>query len=127
MNSKTAIARQLRNNLTEAEKKLWYYLRSYRKQGIKFRRQQPIGHYFPDFICLAYKLIIELDGGQHFESQADKIRDEWFRKEGFTVLRFWDNEVTENIEGVLEKILNIVNNSPFPWSPPLKGGEREEG
>lgn len=105
MNPKTAIARRFRNNLTEAEKKLWYYLRSYRKQGIKFRRQQPIGPYFPDFVCLAHKLIVELDGGQHFGLQADKIRDEWLRKEDYTVLRFWDNEIFENIEGVLEKIL----------------------
>lgn len=105
MNTRTAIARKLRNNLTEAEKKLWYYLRSYRKQGIKFRRQQPIGFYFPDFVCLAYKLIVELDGGQHFGLQADKIRDGWFRKEGYIVLRFWDNEVMGNIEGVLEQIL----------------------
>ena len=99
------LARKLRNNSTQAEKNLWYYLRSYRKQGIKFRRQQPIGLYYPDFVCLSSKLIVELDGGQHFESQEDKVRDEWFRKEGFIVLRFWDNEVTENIEAVLEKIL----------------------
>lgn len=105
MKTKTTIARKLRNNLTEAEKKLWYYLRAYRKQGIKFRRQQPIGPYFPDFVNLASKLIVELDGGQHFGSESDKIRDEWFKKEGYTVLRFWDNEVFENIEGVLEKIL----------------------
>lgn len=105
MSPKTVIARRLRNNLTGAEKKLWYYLRSYRKQGIKFRRQQPIGPYFPDFVCLAYKLIVELDGGQHFESRKDKIRDEWFKKEDYTVLRFWDNEIFENIEGVVEKVL----------------------
>ncbi len=105
MNPKTAIARKLRNNLTEAEKKLWYYLRSYREQGIKFRRQQPIGPYFVDFACLAFRLIVELDGGQHFESQKDKIRDEWFKKEGYTVLRFWDNEVLKNTEEVVKKIL----------------------
>ncbi len=105
MNPKTTIARKLRNNLTDAEKRLWYYLRVYRKQGIKFRRQQPIGPYFPDFVNLANRLIVELDGGQHFESKTDKIRDEWLKKEGYTVLRFWDNEVLENIEQVLEKIL----------------------
>jgi very-short-patch-repair endonuclease len=103
---KTLISRKLRNNSTEAEKKLWYFLRSYRKQGIKFRRQQPIGFYYPDFVCLEKKLVVELDGGQHFQSKSDKIRDAWFKKEGFTVLRFWDNEVFENIEAVVEKILS---------------------
>ena len=107
MDTKTTIARKLRNNLTEAEKKLWYHLRAYRKQGIKFRRQHPIGPYFPDFVNLAGKLIVELDGGQHFQSKADQVRDAWLKKEGFTVLRFWDNEVLENIEGVLEKILKL--------------------
>lgn len=105
-NKKTSIARKLRNNSTEAEKRLWYFLRSYRKHGIKFRRQRPVGSYFPDFVCFARKLIIELDGGQHFQLKSDKIRDAWFKKEGFTVLRFWDNEVLENIEDVVEKILS---------------------
>ena len=100
------LARKLRNNLTESEKKLWYYLRAYRKQGIKFRKQQPVGLYHPDFTCLQCKLIVELDGGQHFESPNDKIRDERLKKEGYVVLRFWDNEVMENVEGVLEKILS---------------------
>jgi very-short-patch-repair endonuclease len=102
-NPQTAIARKLRNNLTEAEKKLWYYLRN-KNLGEKFRRQQPIGPYFPDFVCLKKLLIIELDGGQHYASADDKIRDDYFKKEGFTVLRFWNNEVLENIEGVLIKI-----------------------
>ncbi len=105
MNHRTILARELRNNLTEAEKKLWYYLKSYRKKGIKFRRQQPIGPYFPDFVCLDKKIIVELDGGQHFASKNDKIRDDWFKREGFIVLRFWNNEVLKNIEGVVSKIL----------------------
>ena len=102
-NPQTAIARKLRNNLTEAEKKLWYYLRN-KNLGEKFRRQQPIGPYFPDFVCLKKLLIIELDGGQHYGSADDKVRDDYFKKEKFTVLRFWNNEVLENIEGVLIKI-----------------------
>jgi very-short-patch-repair endonuclease len=102
-NQKTTTARKLRNNLTEAEKKLWYYLRN-KNLGEKFRRQQPIGPYFPDFVCLNKFLIIELDGGQHFASATDKPRDDYFKKEKFKVLRFWNNEVLENIEGVLTKI-----------------------
>ncbi|MBI4054466.1 MAG: endonuclease domain-containing protein [Candidatus Doudnabacteria bacterium] len=85
---------------------MWYHLRDYRKQGIKFRRQQPIGPYFPDFVCLEKKLIVEIDGGQHFQSESDKVRDEWLKKEGFAVLRIWDNEVFENVEEAVEKILN---------------------
>ncbi|MEK7617841.1 MAG: DUF559 domain-containing protein [Patescibacteria group bacterium] len=107
---KTQIARKLRNNPTDAEKKLWYFLRSYRKLGIKFRRQQLIGPYFPDFVCLEKKLAIELDGSQHLNLKSDELRDSWLRQEGFTVLRFWDNEVLQNIEGVMEKILNYCNN-----------------
>ena len=106
MDVKTKIARKLRNNPTEAEKKLWYFLRSYRIHGIKFRRQQPIGKYFVDFCCLDKKLIIELDGSQHLNSRSDTIRDDWLKKEGFTVLRFWDNETLQNTEAVMEKILS---------------------
>ena len=103
MDHKTEISRKLRNNPTKAEKKLWYYLRS-KNLGEKFRRQQPIGPYFPDFVCLKKFLIVELDGGQHYASADDKTRDEYFTKEGFAVLRFWNNEVLENIDGVLTKI-----------------------
>ena len=103
MNPRTEIARKLRNNLTEAEKKLWYYLRA-NNLGEKIRRQQPIGPYFVDFVCLKKYLIIEIDGGQHNESAADRIRDNFLTKEGFRVLRFWNNEVLENTEAVLEQI-----------------------
>ncbi len=99
----TIIARKLRNNPTEAEKKLWYYLRK-ENLGAKFRRQQPIGPYFPDFVCLSKRLIVELDGGQHYGSADDKTRDEFFRNEGFIILRFWNNEVMENMDGILSKI-----------------------
>lgn len=103
MNSKTQIARKLRKNLTEAEKKLWYYLRNV-SLGFKFRRQHPIGSYIVDFVCLEKFLIIEVDGGQHFNSVEDKMRDIFLEKEGYKVLRFWNNEVLENSEGVLIKI-----------------------
>lgn len=104
----TAAARKLRNNLTEAEKYLWYILRA-ENLGDKFRRQALIGEYIVDFVCYEKKVIIEIDGGQHADSRNDKIRDEWLRMQGFTVLRFWNNEVLENREAVVEKIAAHLN------------------
>ena len=104
MEEKTILSRKLRKNLTEAEKYLWYVLRA-ENLGCKFRRQEPIGNYIVDFVCYPKKLIIELDGGQHYENADDKQRDEWLKAEGFTVLRFWNNEVLENREGVVLKIM----------------------
>jgi very-short-patch-repair endonuclease len=101
----TLNSRRLRNNLTEAEKYLWYILRA-ENIGFKFRRQVPIGKYIVDFVCLEKKLVVEIDGGQHVESQKDKIRDEWLGVQGFKVLRFWNNEVLENREEVVLKILD---------------------
>ncbi|HEX9756597.1 MAG TPA: endonuclease domain-containing protein [Nitrospiria bacterium] len=75
--------------------------------GLKFRRQQPIGHFILDFVCFEKKIIIELDGGQHAKSEVgekDKLRDKWFEGQGYKVLRFWDHEVLTNIEGVLEVV-----------------------
>ncbi|OGF02896.1 MAG: ATP-dependent helicase HrpA [Candidatus Doudnabacteria bacterium RIFCSPLOWO2_02_FULL_49_13] len=100
----TVIARKLRNTLTDAEKHLWYILRA-ENLGYKFRRQAQIGNYIVDFVCYDKRLIIEIDGGQHFENMEDKARDTWLRSEGFTVLRFWNNEVLENRDAVLEKIV----------------------
>lgn len=100
---KTILSRKLRNNLTEAEKYLWYVLRA-ENLGFKFRRQEPIGNYIVDFVCYEKKLIIELDGGQHYQSADDKARDVWLKSQGFKVLRFWNNEVLENRDGVVSKI-----------------------
>ena len=98
------IARRLRNNLTESEKHLWYMLRL-ENLGVKFCRQGVIGRYVVDFVCYERRLIIEVDGGQHAQSQADKVPDRWLRGEGFEVLRFWNNDVLSNRDGVLEKIV----------------------
>ena len=119
MNNKTFIARKLRNNLTEAEKRLWYFLRK-NNLGVRFRRQQPIGLYFPDFVCLEKHLILEIDGGQHSNSDKDKARDEFFKNEGFVVIRFWNNEVLGNIEGVLWKIREYLKITPT-LPPPSRG------
>ena len=111
-------ARELRSNLTAAEKYLWYALRL-ESLGVKFRRQAVIGRYIADFVCYEKKLIIEVDGGQHAESTTDRIRDEWFRKKGFKILRFWNDDVLKNRDGVLQKIIDRLK-SPLP-NPPHKG------
>jgi len=98
-------AKTLRRNLTDAEQKLWYHLRAHRFMGRKFKRQKPLGRYVVDFICLEEKLIIELDGGQHSENlEYDHERDSWLRSQGYTVLRFWNNELMNETESVLERI-----------------------
>lgn len=101
------LARSLRKHQTPWETKLWYYLRGNRFGGLKFKRQYKIGDYIADFYCTEKKLIIEIDGGQHNEddkSASDKKRTQFLEKEGFAVLRFWNNDIDHNIEGVLEQI-----------------------
>ncbi len=101
----TVIARKLRKNLTQAERKLWYYLRRKQLDGLKFRRQEPIGRYIVDFCCYDKKLIIEVDGGQHNEfREKDVERDNCLANKDFNVLRFWNNDVLKNINGVLQVI-----------------------
>jgi very-short-patch-repair endonuclease len=100
----TQRARRLRRNSTDAERKLWYRLRSRSIPGFKFVRQEPIGPYVVDFICRERRLIVEVDGGQHAESKHDLVRDQWLADHRYRVLRFWNNEVMMNIDGVLESI-----------------------
>jgi very-short-patch-repair endonuclease len=100
----TPNARALRQNMTDAERRLWRELRR-RTLGARFRRQVPIGSYIVDFACLQCRLIIELDGGQHLENPEDLQRDAWLRSQGYRVLRFWNNDVLRNTEGVLTVIL----------------------
>ena len=107
------IAKKLRINSTDTEKYLWKYLRGRQLEGIKFRRQHLIEKYIVDFINLERKIIIEVDGGQHFENRKDKLRDRWLKEQGYEVLRFWDNEVFTNIKGVLEVIREKIL-SPSP-------------
>lgn len=97
-------AKSLRKKMTEVEKILWYHLRAQRFERFKFRRQHPLGKYIVDFVCLREKLIIELDGGQHAENSNDMLRTKKLESLGFKMLRFWNNEITENLESVLEKI-----------------------
>jgi very-short-patch-repair endonuclease len=126
--AKTDIARQLRRNATIAEQRLWYRLRSRSLYGMKFVRQEPIGPYIVDFVCRKHRLIIEVDGGQHCENVRDVIRDRWLLEHNYRVLRFWNNDVIRNIDGVLETIASALpHDGPAP-SPPLGGeGWGEEG
>jgi len=101
----TKTAKSLRKNATRVETILWSQLRARQIEGTKFRRQQPIDEFVVDFVCFEKKLIIELDGGQHAQARAeDRERDNRFSEKGYTVLRFWNNEVVENLTGVLEVI-----------------------
>jgi len=104
-------ARQLRREETDAERKLWEKLRSTRLEGLKFRRQVPIGDFIADFCCREHKLIIELDGGQHAEP-AEIAKDEWrtalLEGRGYRIIRFWNNEVLTNIDGTVEAILEAI-------------------
>jgi very-short-patch-repair endonuclease len=100
-------AKFLRSNQTEAEQRLWYYLRGHRFMGLKFKRQKPMGPYIADFVCMDCRLVIEADGGQH-GGDPDAQRDAWFRAQGFTVLRFWNHEILGQPEAVLERIRQAV-------------------
>ncbi|MBM4285441.1 MAG: endonuclease domain-containing protein [Deltaproteobacteria bacterium] len=115
--------------MTDAERRLWYHLRNRRLGGCKFRRQYPVGPYIVDFICLEKNLVIEVDGGQHAENEAqDTERSAYLNKMGYRVVRFWNNEVLQETEAVLQAIFDLIanakKNSPSPRpSPP--SGERE--
>jgi very-short-patch-repair endonuclease len=99
------IARKLRKAPTDAEIHLWWALRDRRLRGYKFRRQHPVGPYVADFACTREKLIVEVHGGQHAANEHDAERTEWLESQGWRVLRFWNNDVLTNIEGVVETIL----------------------
>src|SRR4030065_971141 len=122
MNNNINIARNLRRNFTDAEKLLWRHLRSRQLEGYKFRRQEPLGNYVVDFICYEKRIVIEVDGGQHAtEKCKDNERDEWLRRQGFKVLRFWNNDVLQNMNGVSDVIRNC-SNPPHPDPLPPRGG-----
>jgi 5-methyltetrahydrofolate--homocysteine methyltransferase len=96
---------------TEAEKRLWFKLRDKQLYGIKFRRQEPVGKYIVDFVCFEKKLIIEIDGNPHKETEVktnDNQRTIWLKEQGFRVLRFWNGDITNNLESVLKKINNSL-------------------
>ena len=103
--SPTEKAQELRKKSTDAERLLWRHLRAKQLEGLKFRRQEPIGDYIVDFVCFDRSLIVEVDGGQHVREKAkDDERTRWLEGQGFKVMRFWNNDVMKNIEGVLRVI-----------------------
>ena len=129
MANNTTTARRLRRDQTDAERILWFRLRARRLAGWKFKRQVPIDRFIVDFVCADAKLIVELDGSQHaVRTRQDEGRTKTLEAMGYLVLRFWNNDVMRNIEGVLEEILNTLNQqSPEPPHPtPLPCGEREQ-
>jgi very-short-patch-repair endonuclease len=99
----------MRHTSTEAEARLWWHLRAARLNGLKFRRQQPIGDYIVDFVCFERKLIVEVDGSQHLDVIArDDARTAWLESIGFTVLRFWNDEVLRDAGYVTQEIARIL-------------------
>lgn len=126
-----SIAKGLRQRQTEAEKLLWFKLRNRQLYGVKFRRQQPVGNYIVDFVCFEEKLIIEIDGGQHNENsmkENDVQRTEWLEVKGYRVLRFWNSEVINNIEGVLDNIREVLAQRTHPHlTSPVEGEEQMAG
>lgn len=110
----TSWPRQLRRNATDAENRLWYVLRNRGLDGWKFVRQFPVGRYIADFACREAALIVELDGGQHADKANGLSRTTYLNSEGYGVLRFWNNELMENRDGVQEAILRVIDGSPSP-------------
>ncbi len=115
-------AKAMRSEQTPAEQRLWYHLRAHRFMGLKFKRQKTMGPYIVDFICFEHGLIIEVDGSQHDDQLAyDRQRDQWLAAQGLTVLRFWNHDVLNRTEMVLERIRQAVEerlcSAPLP-SPP---------
>jgi len=114
------IARKLRKTMTRQEVKLWVHLRSWRPRGYHFRRQSPREGFIVDFVCLKQKLVVEVDGGQHgLEAHVarDGARDSHFLRDGFRVLRFWNNDVDRNLDGVLQTIDSALRGSTPPGRP----------
>jgi very-short-patch-repair endonuclease len=120
-----AAARELRRNNTDAELSFWLQVRDRRFQGLKFRRQVPLGNYVVDFLCNERKLIVELDGGQHSEQETDDAaRTAWLEAQGYRVVRFWNNDVMGDLDGVLTALHLALEESPSPRPSPAS---RERG
>lgn len=106
------IARKLRKNMTEAERRLWYYLRGKQLNNVSFRRQHPIGNFVTDFCSIDKKMVIELDGSQHLDQETkDEQRSQYLRSQGYTVIRFWNDQVMNDINGVLQAIIYALENT----------------
>ncbi|MBV9755441.1 MAG: endonuclease domain-containing protein [Alphaproteobacteria bacterium] len=111
----------MRREPTPAERKLWSALRNWQVDGLKFRRQVPIGPYIADFFCPTARLIVEVDGDTHGKPNHDLRRDRWMHAQGLRVLRVWNNEVLSTLDGVLQHIRDAVRTAPLPPTPSRKG------
>ena len=111
---KRSQARHLRHALTDAEYQLWQLLRSRQLADVKFRRQVPVGPWIVDFVAFEQMLVIEADGSQHIESAHDRTRDADLQNRGFRILRFWNNDILGNANGVLQRIIETIEQSPSP-------------
>lgn len=123
-------ARYLRNNMTNAERHLWRMLRCQQLKGFKFRRQAAIENYIVDFVCFSKKLVVELDGGQHNEPtviEYDRIRTRWLNARGFRILRFWNHDVFDNVDGIVEAIWNALQETASAAIPPPSPALSAEG
>ncbi len=104
-------AKRMRKSMTDAEAKLWQELRAHRLEGLGFKRQMPIGNYIADFACVAHKLIIEVDGSHHADGKQfiyDKKRAAYLKEQGWTVLRFWNDDVLKDINNVCQHIISVL-------------------
>jgi very-short-patch-repair endonuclease len=134
---KTLRARTQRRQMTDAERRLWRILRQRQLMGCRFRRQHPIGAYIVDFVCLERGVVIEVDGSQHGVSGADGVRDAFLRRQGFRILRVWNHDVLDNLEGVRDAVAGLLAGAcvrerppprydaivrPHPNPPPQSGG-----
>ena len=115
-------ARELRRDATDAERRLWSALRNRRLRGYRFRRQHSIGDFIVDFACTRHRLIVEADGGQHSDNDADLRRTAWLESEGWRVLRFWNNDALANTDGVVETILRALVSEYTHPLPRLRRG-----
>jgi very-short-patch-repair endonuclease len=116
-------ARKLRRDMTDVERVLWRLLRDRRLAGYKFRRQAPFGNFILDFVCDDRRLVVEADGGQHADSQGDRERDAFLRRNGFAVIRYWNHEILENAEGVVFDLLHRLDApTPHPATGPDQSG-----
>ena len=115
-------AKAMRHQPTNAEAVIWTALRGARMQGFKFKRQQPIGAYIVDFVCFECGLVVEIDGGQHADDVSeDQARSNWLQSQGFRVLRYWNNEVVDRRDDVLESIIRALREYPSPQPLSHKG------
>jgi very-short-patch-repair endonuclease len=134
----TAISRQFRANGSDAERKLWHALRRKQINGLRFRRQFPLGPYFADFVCLPVRLVIEVDGSQHGEAEQaahDARRTAWLERHGFRVLRFWADQVMTDLPSILDGIEIALRqplprkdgrDTPIPSPPPTRAGGKKK-